>query len=256
MCGDSTKNEDVEKLMGGELADLLFTDPPYNVNVSNSEGMTIENDNLSNDDFRNFLDGAFANAYAFMRDGASFYVWYADSEDLNFRTTLEKNKLSIKQCRIWVKNGFNFGRQDYKWQHEPCLYGWKETAAHYFVEEFNHSTVIDDTKNIDSMSKDELKKALKDILNGYASSVVHEDKPRKNDLHPTMKPVVMCSDMIKYSTRKSEIVLDLFGGSGSTLIACEQLGRRCRMMEHDPIYCDVIITRWEQLTGQKAKKVN
>lgn len=256
MCGDSTNKNDVEKLMAGELADLLFTDPPYNVNVSNSEGMTIENDNLSNDDFVNLLNGAFNNAFTFMRHGASFYCWYADSEDLNFRTCITAAGLTIKQCLIWVKNGFNFGRQDYKWQHEPCLFGWKEGAAHYFVEEFNHSTVIDDTKNIDKLSKDELKATLKSILDGYASSVIHADKPRKNDLHPTMKNMSMCGGMISHSTRKGNIVLDLFGGSGTTLIACEQLGRRCRMMEYDPIYCDVIIKRWETLTGKKARKVN
>lgn len=218
--------------------------------------MTIENDNLSNDDFKNLLSCAFKNAYNVMRHGASFYCWYADSEDLNFRNCISEAGFTIKQCLIWVKNGFNFGRQDYKWQHEPCLFGWIEGAVHYFVEEFNHSTVIDDTKNIDKLSKDELKKALKSILDCYASDIIHADKPRKNDLHPTMKNMSMCGDMIKHSSRKGNIVLDLFGGSGTTLIACEQLGRRCRMMEYDPIYCDVIIKRWETLTGKKARKVN
>ena len=139
----------------------------------------------------------------------------------------------VKQCLIWVKNGFNFGRQDYKWKHEPCLYGWKEGAGHYFIEEYNHPTVIEDEIDLDKMKKEDMKKLLEELLaDETPTTVIHENKPIKNDLHPTMKPIKMCADMIRNSSRKGEIVLDLFGGSGSTLITCEQLDR---VMLHDGI---------------------
>ena len=257
MCGDSTSEEDVRKLMDGKEADLLFTDPPYNVDVSNSQGMKIKNDNMDNESFKNFLNKAFHCASESLKPGGAFYVWHADSETVNFRTQCEENDLMVKQCLIWVKNGFNFGRQDYKWQHEPCLYGWKEGAGHYFIEEYNHPTVIEDEIDLDSMKKEEMKKMLEELLTTQTpTTVIHENKPLKNDLHPTMKPVKMCADLIKNSSKKDEIVLDLFGGSGSTLITCEQLDRTCYMMEYDPIYTDVIIERWENFTGEKAVKLN
>ena len=253
MVGDSTKLEDVNKLMNGEKADLLFTDPPYNVNVSNSQGMTIENDNMSNNEFKEFLNKAFNCGSSSLKEGGAFYIWHADSETVNFRVECENNNLLVKQCLIWVKNGFNFGRQDYKWKHEPCLYGWKDGAAHYFVEEYNHPTVIEDNINIDLLKKDELKKLLEELIkSNIPTTVIHEDKPLKNDLHPTMKPLKLCGDLILNSSRKEELVLDLFGGSGSTLIVCEQLNRTCYMMEYDPKYADVIIQRWESITGEKA----
>lgn len=242
--------------MDGEQADLLFTDPPYNVNVSNSEGMTIANDNMESSEFRKFLNDAFNCASKSLKPGGAFYVWHADSETINFRETCQENGLMIKQCLIWVKNGFCFGRQDYKWKHEPCLYGWKEGAAHYFVEEFNHPTVIEDMLDFDKMKKEEMKKLLQEIYSDkVATTVIHEDKPLKNDLHPTMKPLKMCGELIRHSSRKEELVLDLFGGSGSTLIVCEQIKRRCNMMEYDEKYATVIVDRWEQLTGRKAEKI-
>lgn len=250
MCGDSTSSDDLQKLLDGKRIDLLYTDPPYNVNIENSEGMTIANDNLSNDSFKELLSAAFANVSGFMNDGASFYVWHGDSERVNFQQCLESNNLFVKQCLIWVKNGINFGRQDYKWQHEPCLYGWKDGAGHYFVPEYNHSTVIEDKLDLDKMKKEDLKRLCESLLaDNYPTTVIHENKPLKNDLHPTMKPVVMCGDMIHNSSRKSSIVCDLFGGSGSTLIACEQLGRSCYMMELDPKYVDVIIKRYIKFVG-------
>lgn len=257
MVGDSTKIEDVEKLMNGEKADLLYTDPPYNVNVSNSDGMTIENDNMDDESFRGFLNLAFMCASQSLKEGAPFYVWHADSETVNFRTQCEENGLMVKQTLIWVKNAFNFGRQDYKWKHEPCLYGWKEGAGHYFIEEYNHPTVIEDEIDLDKMSKEQMRKMLEEMLSEpIPTTIIHENKPLKNDLHPTMKPLQMCGDMIRNSSLKGEIVLDLFGGSGSTMMACEQLGRTCYMMEYDPQYADVIIDRWEQLTGETAKLIS
>lgn len=257
MCGDSTSEEDVAKLMDGKIADLLFTDPPYNVNVSNSQGMTIKNDNMGNSKFKEFLSKAFKCANNSLKPGGAFYIWFADSEDINFRTSAIENSLLIKQCLIWVKNGFNFGRQDYKWQHEPCLYGWKEGAGHYFVEEYNHPTVIEDELDIDKKKKEDLKKLVEQMLENHTpTSVIHENKPLKNDLHPTMKPLKMCGELIRHSSKQNELVLDLFGGSGSTLMCCEQLGRINYSMEYDPKYVDVIINRWEEYTGEKAVKIN
>ena len=256
MCGDSTSAEDVAKLMNGNEADLLYTDPPYNVNVSNSDGLTIENDNMAEDDFMNFLDNAFNNASNSLKVGGAFYIWHGDSERVAFQETAENHELMVKQTLIWVKNSFNFGRQDYKWQHEPVLYGWKEGAGHYFVEEYNHPTVIEDELDLDAMKKEDMKKLLEEIITSKTpSTIIHENKPVKNDLHPTMKPLKMCADMIHNSSREHEIVLDLFGGSGSTLMACEQIDRNCYMMEYDPYYVDVIIARWEEFTGKKAEKI-
>ena len=253
MCGDSTQKEDVMRLMDNQVADMLLTDPPYNVNISNSDGMTIENDNMSDDNFKQFLNAAFQTASASLKKGGAFYIWHGDSETVNFRNACEDNDLSVRQCLIWVKNGFNFGRQDYKWKHEPCLYGWKNGASHYFIDEYNNPTVIEDNINIDLLKKEELKKLVEELLSDRVpTTIIHEDKPLKNDKHPTMKPINLLSFQIKNSSKKNEIVLDLFGGSGSTLICAEQLNRKCFMMEYDPKYVDVIIDRWETLTGKKA----
>lgn len=257
MCGDSTDEKDVERLGGGQLLDLFFTDPPYNVDISNSDGLKIMNDNMEDNAFKQFLLDSFKSATNLLKKGGAFYIWYADSEDLNFRNACLENDLIIKQCLIWVKNGFNFGRQDYKWQHEPCLYGWKNGDGHYFVEEYNHPTVIEDELDFEKMKKEEMKQLLEEIFSdNVAKTIIKENKPLKNDLHPTMKPVRMCAKLIKNSTREGEKVLDLFGGSGSTLIACEQINRICYMMEYDPVYVDVIIDRWEKFTGEKAVKIN
>lgn len=253
LVGDSTNLDDVKRLMNGKEADLLLTDPPYNVAVENSEGMTIKNDDMSDAEFKEFIHKAFKGANAALKKGGAFYIWYADSESINFRTACKNNDLLVKQCLIWVKNGINLGRQDYKWQHEPCLYGWKEGASHYFVDEFNHSTVIEDKLNISKMSKEQLKELVKELMEDNCSTtVIREDKPVKNDLHPTMKPIKLLARQIKNSSKKGELVVDLFGGSGSTLITCEQLERICYTIEYDPKYADVIIKRYEELTGDKA----
>lgn len=257
MCGDSTKEYDVKKLMNGNIADLVITDPPYNVNISNSLGMTIENDNMQEDEFKNFLNDAFYNISHSLKEGGAFYIWYGDCQDIAFRTSCFENKLSIKECLIWVKNHFNLGRQDYQWRHEPCLYGWKEGAGHYFVDDRKQSTVIEDKINFDNLRKEEAINLLKQIYeDGISTTIIHEDKPLMNDLHPTMKPIKLIARLIKNSSKENQIILDLFGGSGSTLIACEQLKRKCFMMEYDPKYADVIIERWEAFTGEKAKLIN
>ncbi|MGN0206794.1 MAG: DNA modification methylase [Muribaculaceae bacterium] len=259
MCGDSTKESDVAKLMSGGQAHLLLTDPPYNVDYQGGtkEKMKIANDNMDDVSFVGFLTAAFNCAIQAMRPGAAFYVWHADSKGFEFRTALKEVGLTIRETLIWVKNALVLGRQDYQWRHEPCLYGWKDGAAHYFIDDRSQSTVIEDA-GVDyrKLKKDELLKLVLQLTDvSVPNTVIYEDKPTKNDIHPTMKPVKLMARLIKNSTRHGELVLDLFGGSGSTLIACEQINRQCFMMEFDPKYCDAILDRWEKLTGGTAERI-
>ncbi len=250
ICGDSTNKDDVNLLMGDKQADLLLTDPPYNVNVSNSEGMTIKNDNMKDSEFKQFLHKAFNNASTHLKKGGAFYIWHGDSETVNFRNACNNNELTVRQCLIWVKNGMILGRQDYNWKHEPCLYGWKDGASHYFIEDYTQETVIEDKIDINKLKKDEMKALIKELLEDKVpTTIIREDKPLKNTDHPTMKPIKLIARQIKNSSKKGEIVLDLFGGSGSTLIAAEQLDRTCYMVEYDPRYAQVIIDRYIKLKG-------
>lgn len=257
ICGDSTDPEVLEKLMQGEKADLLLTDPPYNVNYSNKAGK-IANDNLENSEFREFLKKAFNAAFSKIRGGAAFYIWHADTEGLNFRSAAEEAGLHVRQCIIWNKNGLILGRSDYQWKHEPCLYGWKEGAAHYFVDDRKQATVIEDAKpDLKKMKKEELRNLLEQIYSDKVSTtVINENKPLANDMHPTMKPISLLARQIRNSTKQGWAVLDTFGGSGSTLMACEQLNRKCYTCELDPHYVDVILQRWENFTGKKAVLLN
>lgn len=259
MCGDSTKEADVAKLMGGEQTDLLLTDPPYNVDYQGDtkDKMKIANDNMDDVAFVGFLTAAFNCAIQAMRPGAAFYVWHADSKGYEFRTALKEVGLTLRETLIWVKNALVLGRQDYQWRHEPCLYGWKDGAAHYFVDDRSQSTVIEDA-GVDyrKLKKDELLKLVLQLTDvSVPNTVIYEDKPTKNDIHPTMKPVKLMARLIKNSTKQEQLVLDLFGGSGSTLIACEQINRKCFTMEYDPKYCDAILDRWEKLTGEEAERI-
>lgn len=228
MCGDSTVLKDVEKLMGGEQADMLLTDPPYNVNYEGKtkDKLKIKNDQMGNDNFRQFLTDAFSNADMVMKPGAVFYIWHADSEGYNFRGACFDAGWTVRQCLIWNKNSMVIGRQDYQWKHEPCLYGWKEGAGHLWASDRKQTTVI------------------------------NFDKPTRNDMHPTMKPIPLFDYQIKNNTKGGDVVLDLFGGSGTTIMACEQNGRRGYSMEYDPRYVDVIVDRWEKFTGAKAVLLN
>ena len=228
MCGDSTDVLMVEKLMDGKHADLLVTDPPYNVDYEGgtTDKMKIQNDNMKDDDFLSFLRGAFFCADHVMKPGAAFYIWHADSEGYNFRTACKDTMWVVRQCLIWNKNSLVMGRQDYQWKHEPCLYGWKEGAAHTWNSDRKQTTVLD------------------------------FDRPKRNDIHPTMKPIALFDYEIQNSSRMEDIVLDLFGGSGTAIMACEQNGRSCYTMELDPRYVDSIIDRWETFTGEKAVLVN
>ena len=228
MCGDSTNTETVARLMGGQKADLLLTDPPYNVAYEGKtkDALKIKNDNLSSDAFFEFLVNAFSAGESAIKEGASYYVWFASREHCNFENALVKSGLEVRQELIWKKNSMVLGRQDYQWKHEPCLYGWKEGASHNWYNDRCQTTILE------------------------------FDRPVKNKDHPTMKPVALFAYQIQNSTKKGDIVLDLFGGSGTTIIACEQTGRSGYCMELDPKYCDVIIKRFENLTGTKAKKIN
>ena len=258
MCGDSTKQEDVMKLMNGEQADLWLTDPPYNVAIKNSQGMTIANDNMESEAFLKFLTSAFAAAYNVMKPGCPFYVWFASREHINFETALNEVGLQVREELIWNKNSLILGRCDYQYKHEPCLYGWKEGTGHYFAPTRTETTVIPDAEELDfeKMSKAEMKELLETIYSdALPTTVINENKPTKNTDHPTMKPVRLFGRQIDNSSRTGEIVLDSFGGSGTTIVACEQIGRKARLMEYDPHYCDVIIARWEKLTGATAIKL-
>jgi site-specific DNA-methyltransferase (adenine-specific) len=228
LCDDSTDCERVALFMSGHKADLLLTDPPYNVNYEGKtkDRLKMKNDNMSEKMFFSFLIKAMQSAISIMKDGASFYIWHADSSGGIFRNALKEIGLNIRQCLIWVKNTFVLGRQDYQWQHEPCLYGWKDGAAHYWGSDRKQSTLL------------------------------NYNRPQKNKEHPTMKPVKMFDYLICNSTKKGDLVIDLFLGGGTTLIACEQNGRTCYGIEIDPRCCDVIVKRWENLTGGKAILVN
>lgn len=257
MCGDSTSQSDVDTLMEGEEADLVVTDPPYNVNISSTNGLTIENDNVGDGEFQDFLDKAFGCMASVLKAGGAYYVWYAFWNHVPFESALRKAPLPPRQQLIWAKGHFALGVQDYQWKHEPCFYGWKEGASHYFIDDRTQSTVIEDgVPDTRKMTKEELRNLVDELLSDrVATTVLKEKKPLVADLHPTMKPVRLFARLVANSSRKGEKVLDLFGGSGTTLIACEQLGRKCYMMEYDPRYVDVIIDRWEKFTGRKAERI-
>ena len=248
LCGDCTKEANLDKLMEGEAADLLLTDPPYNVNYEGGTGKKIENDNMESSKFQEFLYDAFRNACRVLKEGGAFYIWYASREVVNFSTALERAGLQVRQELIWNKNALVLGRQDYQWKHEPCLYGWKEGAAHYFINDRTLTTVQEEEIDPTKMKKEELVKLVLQILGkDVPTTVINEDRPSRSEEHPTMKPIKLIARQVRNSTKQDETVLDLFGGSGSTLIACEQLGRTCRTMELSEHYCDVIIQRYINL---------
>jgi len=221
ICGDSTKQEVLSNLMDGKLADLILTDPPYNVDYEGGtkEKLKIQNDRMRDDQFLLFLTEAFSRMYEHSKKGAAAYVFHADSEGYNFRSAFKAAGYSLRQCLIWVKNQLVMGRQDYQWKHEPILYGWKDGASHAWYADRKQTTLVE------------------------------FDRPQKNPDHPTMKPVGLCGYFIRNSSKEGDLVLDPFGGSGSTLIACDQMNRVCHMAELDPRYCDVIVRRYTEHKG-------
>jgi len=243
---------------------MLITDPPYNValgigdspevakkRMCRTDGLKIENDAMEADEFEDFLFAAFQNATNHMKPGAAYYCWYASTSQKSFQTALERADLLPHQIIIWVKQSLVLGRQDYQWRHEPCFYGWKEGAAHYFIDDRTLTTVADD---LDGLTKERLLERIKEL--SALTTTIYEDKPTRSELHPTMKPLGLFKKQIRNSSREGETVLDLFGGSGTTLIACEEMNRKCCMMEFDPFYASAIIKRWETETGFKAERID
>ena len=219
--------------------------------------MKIENDNMSDASFDEFLIKAFHNLADSLKPGGAFYIWHASRTQRAFENALNEAGLNVRQQLIWNKNALILGRADYQWKHEPCFYGWKEGATHYFIDNRALTTVIEDeTPDFKKMKKEDMVKLLEEIFaDKVSTTVIDEKKPAVNDLHPTMKPLKLIARHITNSSKPGETVLDLFGGSGSTLMACEQLGRKCYTMEYDPRYVDAIIGRWEAYTGQKAELI-
>lgn len=272
MCGDATDYADLSLLMAGAAADLIITDPPYNVDYEAKDKSLehsykrntsridneIKNDKMNNDAFYEFLFKAFSNLYDAAKPGCAIYIFHADSEGLNFRNAMRDAGFKQAQTLIWEKNQFVIGRQDYHWRHEPILYGWREGAGHYFVDDRSQDTVfIEDDVDFNAMKKPELVAYIERIRAELSSktTVQYEKKPSRSDMHPTMKPVALFGRLISNSSRYKENILDTFGGSGTTLIAAEQLHRTAYLMETNEKYCDVIVDRWEEYTGQKAEKV-
>ena len=249
MCGDSTKVEEIAEFVRGGV-DMVLTDPPYNVAYvgGTKDALTIENDRQEDGEFQDFLACAFEAADNVLKPGGSIYVWLADSEQYNFTAAWRRVGWKLRQVLVWVKNSLVLGRQDYQWQHEPCLYGWKDGAAHYFCNDRTQTTVIEDKPDIKKMKVADLRKMVTELLDvrEVPTTVIHENKPARNAEHPTMKPVKLIARLIRNSSKRGETILDSFGGSGTTMIAAEQLGRICLTVELDPHYCDVIRKRWAE----------
>lgn len=218
VCGDSTKAETFETLMQGRKANLVVTDPPYNVNYEGTAGK-IKNDNLADEKFYQFLFDAFSNIEKVMADDASIYVFHADTEGLNFRKAFSDAGFYLSGCCIWKKPSLVLGRSPYQWQHEPCLYGWKKSGKHQWYADRKQTTIWE------------------------------FEKTKKNTDHPTMKPIPLLAYPIQNSSMSNTLILDPFGGSGSTLIACEQTDRDCYTIELDEKYCDVIVKRYIEQVG-------
>jgi DNA modification methylase len=247
ICGDATSSRDVSALLDSKTADMLLTDPPYNVDYvgKTADALTIDNDDMNDQQFHDFILSALTNARSVLKAGGPFYIFHADTKGLIFRTATAEAGLTLKQVLVWVKNTIVMGRQDYHWQHEPILYGWKEGEAHCWFGFRDKSTVYDEgLPDIDAMKKDELRAYIKDLLNQLQTTVTRDDKPTRSTEHPTMKPLPLLRHYMENSSRSDNIVFDPFLGSGSTLIAAEQLGRICYGMELSPVYTDVIVKRY------------
>lgn len=275
MCGDSTSPEDFERLMSGQLADCVWTDPPYNVNYGEKAEMLdkrqkghrnttrILNDNMDSGSFYKFLLAVYTNLFKFSKPGAAIYVAHAESEGINFRKAFIDAGFYLASCLVWKKNALVLGRSDYQWKHEPILYGWNSKGPHRWYGGRNKTTVHEfgdflferTGENEWQISLGETSLVIRGeniTVEEAHGTVFSEAKPVRNAEHPTMKPVALIERMLLNSTLRDELVLDPFGGSGSTLIACEKRGRAARLMELAPGFCDVIVRRWEEYTGMRA----
>ena len=228
LCGDSTQTDTFEKLFAGHLADLVVTDPPYNVSYEGKtkDAMTIKNDSMADGDFYQFLYDFYTALASYTKAGGAWYVWHADSEGANFRLAMKNAGIQVRQCLIWVKNTLVLGRQDYHWKHEPCLYGWKDGASHGWYSDRRQTTVLE------------------------------FDRPSRNAEHPTMKPIPLIAYQIGNSSKQGDIVADAFGGSGTTMVACHQMNRKAYLVEFDPKYCQVIVDRMLKLDPNLEVKRN
>ena len=238
ICGDSTQTDTFKRLLGDQMADLVVTDPPYNVALGmetveqakarnrRTDGKVIKNDKMSNDDFYQFLYDFYTALGSYTKAGGAWYVWHADSEVINFRKAMADAGIMPKQGLVWKKSSLVMGRQDYQWQHEPCLYGWKEGAAHGWYTDRKQSTILE------------------------------FEKPSRNAEHPTMKPIPLFAYQIGNSSKQGDIVADGFGGSGTTMVACHQMQRKAYLVEFDPKYCQVIIDRMLKLDPSLKIKRN
>jgi DNA modification methylase len=260
LCGDSTQTDTWGKVMNGYLADMVMTDPPYNVAYigKTKDALTIQNDKQSDEDFDQFLYDFYTALGSYTKAGGAWYVWSPPGiPETQFRNQFIASGLLLKQCLVWVKNTMVLGRQDYQWKHESCLYGWKEGAAHYFVDNRTNTTVIEDNVNIAKLTKEQMKKMLTEILSEKtATTILRADKPHKSIEHPTMKPILLIAPLIQNSSKEGWIVSDAFLGSGSTMVAAHQLNRKCYGMELDPKYCQVIVDRMLKLDPTLEVKRN
>lgn len=264
ICGDATNPDTYTVLLEQERADACWTDPPYNVNYQSKAGK-IENDNLADGEFLQFLSAALACIFASIKPGASIYVAHADTEGLNFRAAFNAAGFKLSGILIWEKNSLVLGRSDYQWKHEPILYGWKPGAAHSWHGDRKQTTITELNGSVFSQNDDGsitvrvgndtiVIEGNNLLARPIEPSIIRVDKPKLSAEHPTMKPVELISAMLKNSSKPRDIILDPFGGSGSTLIAAEMLGRKARLIELSPHYCDVIVRRWEDLTSSKASR--
>lgn len=256
-CADSTKIENWEKLIGDQEIDLVVTDPPYNVDYEGGTGLKIMNDKMEKDQFYQFLFDFYNATNQKVKQGGAWYVWHASIETVNFSSAMRNSGILLKQYLVWVKNAITLGRQDYQWQHELCLYGWKAGAAHYFTHHRNLTTVIADAQELENMTKDQLLKLTQKIFSTFIpKTIIREKKPSRSAEHPTMKPLPLIGHCIKNSSKKGELVADAFLGSGSTMAAAHELKRVCYGMELDPKYCQVIIDRMLKLDETLEVKIN
>lgn len=272
LCGDATSKKDVAKLMAGRSADIVITDPPYNVALGMNEtpeeakkrnrrtdGLVVKNDSMTDAQFLHFLTEADKRLIEAMRPGAPIYIFHADSEGLNFRAAFKAAGFKLSQALVWVKSSLIMGRQDYQGRHEPILYGWKEGAAHYWNGDRNKDTVFEDGRiNLTKAKREDLIQTIKDLQAKLYenTTTIYHDKPSRSLDHPTMKPVKLLGRLLANSSERGALLLDTFGGSGSALVAAELADRSAYLMELDPKYCDVIVHRFEELTGEPGERIS
>ena len=263
LCGDSTAEGDISRLFEDKVADLVVTDPPYNIDYGTAEQdrneyrgieraeRSILNDNMSDESFHQFLLNFYKNTSSKTKGGGVIYVFHSTKESVNFIKALREAGYKLSQTLIWVKDHFTLGRSDYQWQFEPILYGWREDKPHYFIHDRTQSSVFENKEELAKKKKEELLKILNEIYEHYPSDIVRDSKPLRNAEHPTMKPITLCAKLIQNSSREQEIVYDAFAGSGSTLMACQQMNRTSYNIELAENYCDVIVKRYAKMFGDE-----